>query len=209
MTMPNRSEKREKNIYRGALARRQGQDWENQIESQFSYYFRGQVANLAIMPVPTKGTMQGGKFVRVQTGCAPFDIYGFTMSRCNGWSTGTFIGAEMKHTLKFKTSLPITDESGGLLTHQLIALEEAAASGSIARILWQNEREIGLLEEEGVMKACRAMLLFQKTRGTEGRMSIPWESFRKIGYQAICGSSCVAWLPVRPEPTAFRTSLRS
>jgi len=169
------------------------------------------------MPVPTEAAnfkvlIKGGaqnRILRYQNGAAPFDIYGYTMEACAGFKVGTFIGAELKNSYQHKTSLPIQKESGGgggIQIHQLYALEEAAVNGCISRILWRNEREIGLLDEKGVIEATYIFNQYLKTSGSNGRASIPWEKFQKIGYQQVGSGSAVAWLPVRKIDNVFRTS---
>lgn len=158
---------------------------------------------LAMMPVPTKMIRTKSGCGRVQTGVSPFDVYGMTKAQCD-WPAGRFIGAELKCTIEEKSSISISPDHG-IRPHQLAALEEVAAGGGVARIIWKNGRNIGVLCEDAVIRASIEYTKYLKTRGQDGRASIEWEKFVRIGYRILGGSSVVAWLPVREAHNVFRT----
>ncbi len=194
----------------GEQSRRAGNDFEKIIEQTFEPYSEGNIAHLDFYPVPMRPTGQRDKFglpLYAQKGKAPFDVWGFCLY------DGRFIGAELKSS-KRKTSLPIilpTKKGDGVQWHQLCALRNVAVSGGIARLVWSNEGEVGVIREKKIVNAWAgawtAMRVedgndYRRRNGRKtvkavaGFKSIKWEEFEIIGHQQIDGGGLpvLSWL---------------
>ncbi len=173
-----------------------GRQFEKLIETSFDGYAAAQLANLARMPIPTKVAGQRkGRLIFVQCGKAPFDVYGYTIGGAR------FIGAELKAGGR-KESMAITNpkvKKGGLQLHQLDALAEVAQAGGIARLVWDNGGDFGILCNDDIVLA-RDTYLHALTSESSGRKaqsgakSIKWERFTPVDYQTFGGVLAIEWL---------------
>jgi hypothetical protein len=206
-----------------AISRNIGKEFEERIEPTFAAYAKANVAYLSFMPVPTRAVMMQGRMVRVGNGAAPFDVYGF-MPRSFGGTpaykpsneyepdahftpstlVAVMVGAELKASGEPETSIPIVKPKGdghGVEAHQLDALALLSRMGGIARIVWDNGGEIGVLRNEGIL-AAHAIFMASlasedrgKGKGKVGSRSIRWERFEKVDPAAnIGGTVTIDWL---------------
>jgi hypothetical protein len=203
----------------GAAARDTGTDFEKEISKSFQAYAKIGRAYLDFMPLPmspcgirhphTKAPLY------IPKGKAPFDVYGHAPVQLTNAPAGAlepgakilpvalFVGAELKATSEPETSLPIVKpdkHASGIAYHQLAALALVARMGGIARIVWDNGGQIGVLREEAIMAAhviYDASLQSEvrgKGKGPNGSRSIKWESFEKVDYANVGGTVCIDWL---------------
>jgi hypothetical protein len=109
----------------------------------------------------------------------------------------------LKVSNKLETSLPIVEpdaHASGIVYHQLAAL--VARLGGIARIVWDNGGEIGILGNDTIMAAhaiYEASLQSEmrgKGKGVNGARSIRWAGFQTVDYANIGGVVCIDWLKV-------------
>jgi len=173
-----------------------GRDFEKLIETSFDGYAAAGLAHLARMPIPTKvAGRRKGMLILVQCGKAPFDIYGYTIAEAR------FIGAELKAGGR-KESMAITNpkvRKGGLQLHQLDALAEVALAGGIARLVWDNGGDFGILTNDDLVLA-RDTYLHALTSENSGRKpqsgakSIKWDRFTPVDYANYGGVYVVEWL---------------
>ena len=195
----------------GIAARDTGVAFEKQIERSFEAYAKIGRAYLDFMPIPmtpcgirhphTKAPLY------IPKGKAPFDIYGHAPVETDATKDqkrlSLFVGAELKASNKPETSLAIVKpdaHASGLAYHQLAALALVARLGGIARIVWDNGGQIGVLGNDEVLAAhaiYEASLqteLRGKGRGPSGARSIRWENFRVVDFGNVGGVVCVDWL---------------
>lgn len=175
-----------------------GKDFENDIAATFQGYADKHVARLAIMPVPTKQVgVRNGMPTLIRNGKAPFDVYGFLSH------DATMIGAELKAS-KRKARLPIVapqKKGDGVQFHQLDALATLALAGGIARIVWSNGGEIGVLHNSEIIQAWRTYehaLTSELSNRTvpKGAKSIQWEMFKPVQFNLLTSTKTVGpdWL---------------
>jgi hypothetical protein len=160
----------------------QGKSFEKLISETFATYARNSVANLMAMPVPTRVIgFEGNRPKLVTCGKGPFDVIGYLIADAR------MVGAELKSSVR-KASLPIVGpgkEGDGLQYHQLEALSFLAAAGGVARLVWDNGGEIGVLSG-GLIQTAKSVYdqsLASEQSGREskrGTRSLAWEMFRKI-----------------------------
>jgi hypothetical protein len=180
-----------------------GSEFEKRIDTDLKVYAMAGVANLAMLPVPTKTIFFGGQTKIIRTGDSPFDVWGYTTP---GART---IGAELKSIVR--NNLPIVEhgKSGdGIHYHQLCALARLAEAGGIARIVWENEGQIGVLKGEQIIVAKAVFDVTQKGSRDGGR-SIPWSAFATAKLEAVGPRrlEIVNWLMLETgngEPKASR-----
>jgi hypothetical protein len=125
------------------------------------------------------------------------DLVGFPL-------VAIMVGAELKASGEPETSIPLVkpkQDGHGIEAHQLDALALLARMGGIARIVWDNGGEIGVLRNEGIL-AAHAIFMASlasedrgKGKGLVGSRSIKWERFEKVDHAAnIGGTVTVDWL---------------
>ncbi len=178
---------------------KQDDGFELEIVKSLPAYRAMDVACLEKMPVPTVATQNrdrnGAPLHRI-SGQAPFDIYGYT---CTG---ATFIGAEVKNTRQRETSIPIVgpDKKGsGLKFHQLDALAQIALCRGVARIIWCNCGEIGVLKNDDIVLAhdvfTHALKSVKSSKSPpKGSKSIRWELFKTCEICVQAGFVYADWL---------------
>jgi len=157
-----------------------GLPFERRIKADFLVLELAGIARLRMLPVPTAPT---GGMNRVLCGTADFDAFGWMMGPMDG---GVFVGVELKSTNKKKRSLPIAEKSG-LRIHQLDALAFLAKAGGIARLVWANGQEVGVLRNRGILAA-------HTVYHTGKRKSIPWSCFEAVQDVVIEGAAVLGWL---------------
>lgn len=176
--------------------RKAGAGFEHEIGVSFEAYKDGGVALLAFMPVPTVVIRrERGVPLRVSKGKAPFDVYGYMVG------TGRFVGAELKHSER-STSLAIIGpgrKGSGLQFHQLDALALLAQNGGVARIVWDNDGEIGILTEDEIIVAWRVFVETMKSEASgkqaiHNSKSIKWGLFTVVDYTNLHGVVAIDWL---------------
>ena len=149
----------------GKANQSRGLEWEREIRATFELYERAGVALLSELPPPT---VPAPKIVRtghgmplwVRAGASPFSVYGIA---CRD---GRFSAAELKASRDRKhlrIVLPDikggkvvqakTATGGGIHLHQLEALARVAENGGVARIVWNNDGEVLVLREPGIINA--------------------------------------------------------
>jgi len=148
------------------------------------------------MPRPTRviGMINNRPNI-VLAGKPPFDVYGYL------YRDAITVGAELKAS-KRKTSLPIVapDKSGdGIQYHQLDALAGLAQCGGIARIIWNNGGEIGVIRNDDIITAWTTYNhAFKSERSGKnvpfGSKSITWDVFKPVDYTAMWGTVGIDWL---------------
>lgn len=202
-------------------AQHNGSEFEKEIGASFEGYFREGVAHLSFMPVPTRPIFKSGMMQRVQTGKAPFDVYGAARRRfiklkhvqgaelgVGGVDVAVMIGCELKATSEPKRSIAIVKpkgDSAGVEYHQLFALSTLAKMGGIARVVWNNGGQVGVLREEKIIYAFevyeQSRLLEErgKGKGPHGSRSIAWEMFEPVNYERVGGVQCLHWLKLEDE----------
>ena len=175
---------------------RRGRGFEKLIGLSFDGYAAASLARFDFMPTPTKVIgSRNGRLVLVQCGKPSFDIYGYTIANA------TFIGAELKSSGR-KTSLPIVNpknHGGGLQLHQISALASVAQSGGIARIVWENGGDIGILTNDDIILAADVYMHAMATENSgrkpkSGTKSIEWEKFTPVIYESFGGVIAPEWL---------------
>lgn len=207
----NNDEHELEKLVRGGANREAGNDFEKRIEPSFVAYAKIGRAYLDFMPVPTRviGKRGGMKFpVRVADGKAPFDVYGYAPKAVQVGSAtfdiAVFVGAELKSSNEPQTSLPIVkpdNHAKGLAYHQLEALALVARMGGIARVVWDNGGEVGILGEAQILhhhlvyEASRRSEEAGRGKGKVGSRSIPWASFQKVKpTEPVGGAIIIDWL---------------
>lgn len=171
-----------------------GKDFEKEIELSFPVYSDRNVACLDFMPVPTIIIKKGNGVVAIPKRKAPFDVYGF-------WcADGTFVGAELKASQR-KERLPIVGpnkKGDGLQFHQLDALYNLAKHNGMARLLWCNGGQIGVIGSNKLMYYYLTFVQAMKSeisgRASSGDKSIPWESFTEVKLEQWNGQPYYDWL---------------
>ncbi len=173
-----------------------GTSFENLIEATFQAYYDAGIARLMMMPVPSKQVgLKNGMPMFVRTGKAPFDVIGYLMR------DASMVGAELKSSVR-KNSLPIvapTKKGDGVQFHQLDALAGLAQCGGVARLVWSNGGEFGVLKDEGILVAWRTYLHAMKSEESGknvplGSKSISWDSFVRTDYTNLYGVVGIDWL---------------
>jgi hypothetical protein len=198
----------------GKLARDGGNSFEKQIGATFPVYAQGGKAFLDFMPLPmTPCGRRGshGEPLYIPKGKAPFDVYGHAPRRlqdkgANTFDLAVFVGAELKHTKDVQPSLSIVHpdaESGdGLKFHQLDALALVARMGGVARVVWDNGGQVGVLSESGILAAhaiYSASLASErrgKGKGPVGSRSIKWTAFKPVEWENLSGVVALNWLKI-------------
>jgi hypothetical protein len=200
----------------GMEARKTGTGFEARIGDSFEAYAKTSRAFLDFMPLPM--TPCGMRHPRTKAplyipkGKAPFDIYGFAPQQ---YAAGTapdgaaeivpvavMVGAECKATGEPETSLAIVKagtHASGLAQHQLEALALLAKLGGIARVIWDNGGQVGVLKEGGIIYAERVFQMaisaeLAGKKAAHGSKSIPWESFEVVDYAVVGGKLVIDWL---------------
>ena len=157
-------------------------EFEKFIETTFEPYAEQGLASCMMMPVPNKVIRLKGKPpMIIHTKKAPFDVIGYLHR------DGTMVGAELKQS-KHKPSISIVapDAKGdGVQYHQLLALAELAYCGGIARLLWSNDGNIGVIRGKDlveILKTYQTALHSKRSgrRPKRGAMSIPWDRFSPV-----------------------------
>ena len=178
-----------------------GADFERDIAATFKGYADGNIARLAMMPVPMAPTGfkcgSSGKYRPTYSpkGKAPFDVYGYLLH------DGRFIGAELKSS-KREASLPIVKpgrSDPGIQFHQLDALAAVALAHGIARIVWHNGGDVGILTEDDIVTAWQvyeqALTSERADRDApQGSKSIKWERFTPVEWTNLHGTPGIDWL---------------
>lgn len=174
-----------------------GGRFEAEIGRSFEFYAKKKIAYCEFMPIPTVPIhlKWDNRPVRILSGKAPFDVYGLVAN------DGRFIGAELKDSQR-KNSLAIIapDKTGsGVQFHQLDALVNVARNGGIARIVWSNAGEVGILTGPKIIQAWQiyTQALTSERSGKDvarGTKSISWEQFITIDYTTELGGICLDWL---------------
>jgi len=176
-------------------------EFEKNIEAGFEAYSKAGVAELAMMPVPTapapRSMVNGPMPLRLLSGTAPFDVYGFSLGCMKSLGVGTMIGAEIKSTTHKETSIDIS--KGGVRPHQLESLAKLAKANGVAKIIWENGGEIGVLHEDQIVAAWEgyAHVLQMEEAGRKappGFKSIKWERFEIVDWGTIGGLPAILWL---------------
>jgi penicillin-binding protein-related factor A (putative recombinase) len=181
----------------GSAARRAGSQFEKMVDASLDGYFAAGIAEINRLPVPMvpsgiRGSHNEPLFR--PSGTSPYDLYGYTIqSEIGLWSHGTVIAAELKCTSNRETSISISDQ--GLRTHQLASLARVARSGGIARLVWDNCGEYGVLDEEAIIVADQLYhdSLTMKTP-TLGTRSIKWSLFTPATLKVVGGMAILDWL---------------
>lgn len=189
-----------------------GHDWETVVESLFPFYEKLGLARLAMLPLPMAPAGRGkfGLLYRIK-GKSPFDVYGWHMR------DGLFIAAELKRTER-RNTLPITPpringkgklvigKGGGVHTHQLEALAAVARSGGMARLLWNNGGEVGVLSNEGLINAWENHEpALAELSGEAGIKSLKWSSFSS-SFALFSGGQVADWLELSGLPVPRQSS---
>jgi len=180
----------------GESSRKAGTDFEKEIEATFEQYHSAHIAQLDFYPVPMRPTglrhpKTGGPMFAPKK-AAPFDVCGWSMI------DGRIIAAELKSS-KRKTSITIVGdgkEGSGIQWHQLTALYNVAQAGGIARLVWSNEGEVGVLDGVSIANAWYAandafnlennfLRGGKRAKAPVGAKSIKWEKFTAVEYKQI------------------------
>lgn len=173
-----------------------GGEFEKTCELSFDAYEKMGLASIDFMPVPTKVIGYGPTGPKlVFNGKAPFDAYGYLKRGAR------MIGAEFKLTNSPEVSISICQDTGaaGIAYHQLDALAKLADCEGIARIVWNNGGQIGVLKEDGIIRAYNAYnaAIIAKQRGNDvklGSKSVRWTEFEVIEPEVIASVACYDWL---------------
>lgn len=172
--------------------RNSGKEFEKEIIDTLPCYDSAGLARVMMMPVPTKQIgSRSGMPLLVRCGKAPFDLVGYALE------DGRMIGAELKAS-DSKSRLPIVapaKKGDGVQFHQLDALAGLARAGGIARLVWSNGGEVGVLTNSGIVTAhstyCHALAADNSGRkAPKGSRSIEWEAFRP----ALTSDNDLIWL---------------
>lgn len=144
----------------GRKNRKQGDEFERELESDFLGYWSGGVAMLAKMPVPSRMAFVNGRTQLVKIGTAPFDYYGMMLHDAR------FVAMEAKSTSTDQKSMIVrlpkisangkiseSDQGGGLKYHQLEALARVAEHGGVARVVWNLMGQVLVLKEAAIINA--------------------------------------------------------
>lgn len=126
-------------------------DFEREIGSTLPLLALIGVAHLDFMPIPMRplGPFGPGKsMVFVPRSRPPYDIWGYMKG------TARAVGVELKSTKNREDRLAIvgpTSDSSGLDYQQLEALATLAKNGGVARLVWNNGGDIGVLCNEQIV----------------------------------------------------------
>ena len=185
----------------GSLSQRIGEDFEASMSLTFDAYERHGVASIDFMPIPMYPTgmtnPKTGAPLYSPKGKPPFDAYGYW------WNDAAMIGAEFKATSQPSTSLAIIGpdcDGAGLEWHQLDALAKLASKNGIARLVWNNGGQIGVLYGSKIIAAHRIFSDAMKTeknptmKAPKGAKSIRWEEFRVIQPSIVGRMPIYDWL---------------
>ncbi len=195
------------NALQGKKNRDQGNIFEHQIEATFETYMAASIAHLSMYPVPMRPTGQRHPVTKqplyAEKGKAPFDVWGWLHH------DGRVIGAELKCTNERAVSLPIVvpDAMGqprkgtGLQFHQLDSLKCVAHCGGLARLVWNNAGEVGVLRGDAIKNAWTVAWNAWRTdiagkHSKPGSKSIKWDLFEVVGYKGLVieRPPVLAWL---------------
>lgn len=163
-------------------SKRRGQDFESTIGKDFPEYEGLGLAVLGFMPTPMApcGVHPVRKHIIYRPKSKPpFDVYGYHLT------TGIFIGAELKES-KRAASIPIVGEKkkgNGVQFHQLDALTKLALNSGIAKLVWNNGGEVGVLHESEIINAWNGFIHAARSEESgkqpeRGAKSIQWSMFR-------------------------------
>lgn len=166
-------------------AQRAGTDFEHRIGESLAAYRQLGIAALDFMPIPMApcGVLgKHGNMLYTPKGKAPFDVYGMVMG------TGLAVGCELKASSQPDTALAIVaaDSGGkGIQAHQLDALALFAGNRAVARLVWNNGGQVGVIGNEAILSVHAA---YQTSLAAEaggrpparGSRSIRWEMFKVI-----------------------------
>ena len=164
-----------------------GREFEKRIEATFPFYAKAHIARLAAMPLPTRPVgLRDGRPAFTITGKPPFDVYGYLVAG------GRMVGAELKSSQR-ATRLPIVppgSKGNGLQFHQLDALAGLAQAGGLARVVWDNGGELGVLLGSEIINVWRVYehVLKSQASGKDvapGARSIEWDKFVQPGSTEI------------------------
>lgn len=190
----------------GEASRNAGNDFEKIIENTFEVYSESNVAELDFYPVPMRPTGIRDRFNKPlyqPKKKPPLDVWGYAIN------DGRLIVAELKSTQR-KASIPIIlpDKTGsGIQFHQLCMLRNVAMSGGIARLVWSNDGEVGVLKDAKIINAWSGAYTALGVEGPTakgkwpakaptGLKSIKWEQFEVVSHQQINGRGMpiIPWL---------------
>jgi penicillin-binding protein-related factor A (putative recombinase) len=184
------------------LSQQVGSDFEQEIAPSFAAYAQASLAWLAFMPLPMYPTHirhpATGQILYARKGRAPFDVYGYT-------AKGVMVGAEIKANSDPHNALSIVkpDADGtGLQYHQLDALANLATHGGIARVIWCNAGQVGVLENDCLLAAHAVYMTSLEAelagnRPAKGTRSIPWTQFKPVPLRPVAGLPIHDWLEVK------------
>lgn len=192
---------------RGEKARKAGGHFEDKIGESLDAYAEAAIAYLDFMPLPMTPCGQRHPLTKapmyIPKGKAPFDVYGHKPTHLERLGqVAVFVGAECKSSSERETSLPIVkplQHGKGLAYHQLDALALVAKLGGVARVIWDNAGEVGILDEA---KIIHHHLVYSQSLAAEeggrkpvmGSRSIPWASFQVVDYGFVGGKLVIDWL---------------
>lgn len=179
-------------------------EFEKRVESKFSLIRQRSKAFLFWLFPPTRCVgMRGTCPVHVIVGRALFDIAGWIPTSGDFFGeaeavpplpsdqrAAITVGIEVKENGDWHTSMRIIAEDGsgsGLQAHQLEALAAVHRDGGIARVLWSNGGQIGVLGGEEIAAAWfnyGVSVQAEKMRKepAKGSRSIPWSLFTVIDF---------------------------
>jgi hypothetical protein len=138
--------------------------------------------------------MRGSMPSFVQVGRALFDVAGWHPRKdmVDGLQqrSAIAIGIELKDTKDRHSSLRIVGDDGsgsGIQAHQLEALAAVHRDGGIARVLWSNGGQVGVLDGEEIVAAhftygVSVQAEKMRKKPALGSRSIPWSLFREVDF---------------------------
>jgi len=179
-------------------ANRHGTEFEASIYRDMPAYATGKFAVLHVLDIPTRATRYKdpvtGQPLRRAVAKGPGDIWGWLVVG------GRTIIAELKSTESAKLRLPIIkpkSKASGLQFHQLRAMAACATCGGIARLVWRNGNEIGVVGGDVLIP------VYNKYRASmgggrmpQGVASILWGAFEKVEEKLVGGKMIWDWLGV-------------
>lgn len=176
-----------------------GSDFEKSIGKGLKAYAAAGVAQMDFMPVPTAPAgvrSKSGAQLRVLKGKAPFDVYGFTLD-----GDAHFVGCELKDS-KREARLPLVGmgkKGNGVQFHQMSALASVAKNRGIARLVWCNGGEVGVLDNTGILQVWEIFLDADASTQSgrtpaRGSKSIAWERFTPTKIKVFHGEPIEDWL---------------
>jgi penicillin-binding protein-related factor A (putative recombinase) len=168
--------------------------FELEIEQTFRAYQDASIADLMLLPVKTAPCgirhPKTNAPLYMRSGKSPYDIVGVMHN------DGRMVGVEIKSSRR-KASLPIImpgKQGDGLQFHQLESLSRLAAFGGIARVIWNNEGEVGVIKGAKIMNVfANANTALKVMAGglsnpKPGLKSVKWDQFSPVAYRAVGNS---------------------